>query len=316
MASLGRTMPESTTILPACPLRNLDSGAIFWRRRMNALFPTLAPFTSGGIMRSAAKARRAAFRERGGEPTVLRGGSPLCPNLGFTLIELLVVIAIMSLLMALLLPALKEARQSARSLQCMSNLRQIGIAAVAYSLENNGKVPLSGGFLPDGSSHPYYAWPGMLEVYVSGKPFDATVAEVNSKVFLCPADKPDNDYYRATGYLNVNNISYGIHITLFSDADSQRGGGVSLTRLPNPSQAFYIADHFKADPLQGLDVSATVGQWDAPGFGMMGSYHRRANLLYFDGHVENQDPALLRAININQPPWCQQELREAIEYVR
>lgn len=108
---------------------------------------------------------------------------------GFTLVELLTVIGIIGVLVGLLLPAIQRARESARSTQCKSNLRQIGIAMTRY-LDQQGER----GTFPITARLPRTVNPEQLPaLYDVLAPF----CEKNREIFICPSDyflqKPDEN---------------------------------------------------------------------------------------------------------------------------
>jgi prepilin-type N-terminal cleavage/methylation domain-containing protein/prepilin-type processing-associated H-X9-DG protein len=122
-------------------------------------------------------------------PHALR--SPLLRKVrpGFTLVELLVVIGIIAVLISILLPSLSRARENAKMVQCLSNLRQLGNAFIMYTNENRGSFPRPG---VGGTAWVYEDW-----IYWEDLPTrrlqDSAIAKYLSKpvsatVFRCPSD--------------------------------------------------------------------------------------------------------------------------------
>lgn len=148
----------------------------------------------------------------------------------FTLIELLVVIAIIAILAGMLLPALNSARGKAQMIQCVGNMKQIGLAFNTYMADNDGHVPPAyHKGQPAGHTRMYF-WATAIRNYV-GKPGDVNgteavqdevtpLTEKTTGLFKCPTSSADRPGV-------ASRTSYGVTACVWQtpDPDEPRPGG-------------------------------------------------------------------------------------------
>jgi prepilin-type N-terminal cleavage/methylation domain len=181
---------------------------------------------------------------------------------GFTLIELLTAIAIIGVLMAITVAAVSAVRTSAKRAECISNLRQLGIAGASYSQDNKLRTlpPAYYAALKNGGYLPALTKTQMLD---------------RKGVWMCPSDPKDRTDVADDKVDNITNISYGYNAQRIGLPPTYwETSRIYLHEIENPSRILYLADCTS----YYMNKAAANRKADF-------RHNGKVNVLFFDGHV-------------------------------
>jgi prepilin-type N-terminal cleavage/methylation domain-containing protein/prepilin-type processing-associated H-X9-DG protein len=186
---------------------------------------------------------------------------------GFTLIELLVVIAIIAILAGMLLPALAKAKDKAKKIHCVSNLKQLGIASHLYASDDK-KGALSGTATDSGDEITWF-----YPTYIDGA--------IARSVFVCPS----TDNFIGTN--TANRVVNGVTKTVLVDMEVQapyRKARSSATRNADLRGVSYEPNAFMNRTTLKTETSVAAWVHRSSAFGLQGQVFGPSDIhLLFDG---------------------------------